>query len=206
MIIEGKPLFDLAPDFAEAPEPGAQRLMTAANLSVAPRIAAPLGAHPVHTLRHRFVLVDAEIATFEDFFYTQAGRWGDFWVPSWHAELNPTAGLAIGGAALTITPVEYASVYDPTHPQVNRLGHYIYLHDQDGSMHVSKVTGVTGAEILTLATPAERTWTLGRFYAGFLYRVRFLSDNLELEYSGPNVARATVAFQEVVISESTADV
>lgn len=207
--IEGKEVLLTVPDFADAPNIVGEQKLSIVALGEARRIAAYVGKHPIHAMTHDFLFASRAAAdVFEEFFDARCGRWQPFWVPGWHAELNPVAGIANGGNQLSISPVEYATIYDPTHAETNRLGHYIYLHDIDGTIHTTKVNSVAGAnpEILTLNTAVAKTWTLGNFYVGFLYHVRFLNDELEMEWNGINEARCSVPMVEVMTMTSAADV
>jgi hypothetical protein len=208
MIIESKPVLLTIPDFAQDPEVKISQGKTLIDLSEAPRINNYTGKRPRRGWPVSFTFrTRAEIEAFEEFFYTQAGKWSSFWIPSWHGELNAVANLNNAGSSLSITPVNYATVYDPSHTDTSRPGHYIFLYDITGAMHVSLVNSVSGTspEVLVLNTAASRNWVLGQFFTGFLYLVRFTSDTLALEYSGPSAAKCSLGVIEDIRITSEAD-
>jgi hypothetical protein len=208
MIIEGKEVLLIMPEFSTAPKFNTARQKSMVGISQAPRLAVYTGQRQANGWNMRFAMNSrAEIRTLEAFFYRMAGRWGSFWLPSWHGELNPVASLANGASALSISPVRYATIYDPTHADTSRPGHYIFLQHIEGTLHVSKVNTVSGAgpEVLALNTAAARDWNLGSFFAGFVYLVRFTTDKLSLEYSGLNSATCSLGVIEDLQMQSEAD-
>lgn len=202
-MIEGKPLLDIQPEFSSAPTIVGTRGTEVTQISEARRVSQFSGKHAVHTLNHSFLFQSREeIQAFSDFFETVAGKWGAFWCPSWHGELNPTAGIANGATSIVITAVDYATVYLSS-AQQNRLGRYIFLLHVDGTLHISKVLAATAGDTLTLQTAVPRAFALGDFIVGFLYYVRFGMDRLTLEFNGPNEARTRLAMIETIIPDST---
>jgi hypothetical protein len=208
MIIESKPVLLTLPDFAQAPEFRTRQQGTLVGLSEAPRVITYVGKRAQMGWPLNFAFkTRADILALEEFFYAQAGKWSSFWAPSWHGQLNPTAGIANGTSNVSISPVNYATIYDPTNADTSRPGHYIFLYDITGALHISLINSVSGAspEVLVMATPAARTWTLGQFIIGFVYLVRWATDTLSLEYSGPNSARVNLGVVEDIRISSKTD-
>lgn len=199
MQFNGIEVFTVEPDFATPPRPKLQRNRVLMQLAQSPAYASFLGRRPMHVLNFDFVLHGkAEIRSVEDFFVQQRGKWGSFWVPSWHAELEPTATIANGGNTVTISPVGYQANY-LTDSSLDMFGRYIFLLHREGDLHISEVTSCAGAspEVLTIATPVDREFAVGDYIVGFLYFVRFLQDELEMEFIGGEQAQARLAMQEV---------
>lgn len=208
MTILGKEVLEIMPEFTTPPSIIGRRDAEIASLSHSKRRAQFVGKHAVHTLNHSFRFISAaEIRAFSDFWETVAGRWGAFWVPSWHSEINPVEGMVNGTNLLAITPVGYAGVY-LADTELTRLGRYIWMFKPDGTTHVSKVTAasVGNPEVLTLETAVAEDWDLGTFEVGFLYHVRFASDRLSLDFSGATEASARVAMVETIKVESLDDI
>lgn len=208
MTIQGLEVFLFQPDFASPPKLTGSQKVDEVALSEAPAIQAYVGDHPLHAFTHRFKFTDrATAASFEDFFRDRAGRWQPFWTPSWHAELSPVASIADGTSLLSISPVGYATVYDPTHANLARLGHYVFLIHYDGTVLVRRVTAVSGTspEVLTLDSPVTREFALGQFFVGFLYCVTTLNDTLALTFNGLDNAEASVSFVEESSFDATPD-
>lgn len=199
MILEGLEVLLLQPDFATAPKIVGNYKSEQVDLGEAPRIDAYLGDRPLHGFTHRFKLSSRTAAAIlEDFFFDRAGKWQPFWLPSWHGELNPVATIADGGSSLSISPVNYATVYDPTHANPARLGHYIFLIHYDGTFLVRKVTAVSGTspEVLTLDAPVTREFALGEFAVGFVYCVTSVGDKFAFTFNGKENASLDLAVTE----------
>ncbi len=200
MTIEGRPVMDLMPDFSTAPQRVAKRLFLNSGLGYAAQNVGFPGKIATHGMSHTYLLTSRdEIETFAAFFDEMAGKWGDFWLPSWNAELNPVADLAEGETALSITPVGYNAAY-LTESDTTRLGRYVWLLKYDGTVFISRVDSCADGdpEVMTLVTPAPSDFVLGSFIVGFLYLVRFVNDALVLDFSGPAEASTTVAMIETM--------
>lgn len=207
MTLEGLEVLLLQPDFASPPRLVGSQKVDTAELGEARRINAYIGDHPLHAFTHRFKLTSvADRKTLEDFITDRAGRWQPFWLPSWHGELNPVATIADGSDQLSITPVNYATVYDPTHANPARIGHYIFLIHYDGTFLVRKVESVTGTspEVLTLDAPVTREFALGQFAVGFVYCVSLIADRLTFQFSGIGTASIELAVAEENSIDATA--
>lgn len=201
MTIEGKPFLVIQPEFTTPPRVMGQRQTEMVTFGQSPALLTYTGKHAMHSLNHAFFFQSrADIQAFADFFDGIAGKWGAFFMPSWLPELNPVAGIADGGSELSISPMDYYAAF-LADSETTRLGHYIFLLNVDGTMHVSKViesTTVEDTEVLTLETPVPQAFALGEFMAGFVYFVRFAQDTLTIEFSGATKGRSNVGVIEVV--------
>lgn len=198
--LEGYFILDLQPDFAEPPRLAGKYTGELVDLSDAPRVNAYIGRKPAHVLNQKFKFHSrTEFEEFEDFFDSVAGTWIPFWVPSWHAELAPTADVNAADSTISISPVKYATTYDPTTGDRNDLGHYIFLLNINGLFEIKKVVSVAGTspEILTLDSPVANTYKRGISIIGFMYFVRFLSDELSMDFTGLTQADCEVGYIEV---------
>jgi len=208
MTLEGLEVLDLEPDFASLPTIRGTRYTDRVFLSEANQVISYRGKHPIHSLYFRWNMRNrVDLRALEDFFFDRKGKWGTFWTPSWHGELYQRASLLNTGTTLSIEPVEYATLFLVDTTNVFRLGNYIFLLHQDGTLWTPKVTGVSGTdpEILQLGEAATKDWNVGECMIGFMYCVRFLDDELQLEMQGPNAATVSLAMQEVTNVDSEAD-
>lgn len=208
MSLQGYEVFDIAPHFASPPKLRGGMIVDKIGNAAAAQIVSYRGKHPLHSLYFEFLFTDeAAVREFEDFFAAHAGKWKPFWIPSWHQELVPAADLASGSNQLSIEPVGYEDRYLVDTANVTRLGNYVFLLHEDGTLWTPRVTAVTGTdpEVLTLDANAAMDWDAGKYILGFLYFVRFMSDELEVKWSGPSVAQSSISFQEVVRIAAEAD-
>jgi hypothetical protein len=195
------PVLDMEPDFALPARIRGTRIQDMVDLSVAKRILTFRGKQVIHNLYHEWILQDrAEIEEIESFFHDRKGKWEGFFTPSWHGEMEPKNSLAISGTSLQIDGIDYLGTLgalDGSHT----LGNYIFLLHRDGTLHLDKVTAVTGTttETLTLRDGVPQAFDLGDYICGFLYFVRFLNDELDLNFDGFEKARANLSMQEIPI-------
>jgi hypothetical protein len=209
MAIEGYQVLELQPDFATPPQIRGMFPNDLLEFSAADRLMSYRGKHVFHNLYFDWLLHgETEIRTLEDFFFDHKGKWTPFFVPSWHQELVPADDLLSGANQLSIEPVDYDNVYFQESATPTRLGNYIFLYDQDGTLWTPKVSNVTGSdpEVLTLNANAAKDWLAGEFIIGFMYFVRFLDDALELSYEGTDQARAKIGMKETTLITAEADV
>lgn len=202
MIINGLPVFLIMPDFAERPQMTGIFTKDSADISFAPRIEANVWQRPVHALTHNFLFSTRELAAeFEDFIDSVCGSWKQFYVPSWHLELEPTVAVNSGDITLTISPVDYAKVYNPNPSNLTSLGNYIFILSYTGALFITQINAVETVgsnEVLTMATPAPTNFPLGQFVVGFVYCVTGEADDLVLSFSGINNVKATLKMTEAM--------
>jgi hypothetical protein len=198
--IAGRILFDFMPEFSSPPTIIGSRQSDITGLSQARRIAQFSGKKPVHSLNHQYRLTTREdILGFSAFIEAVSGKWRAFWLPSWHAELNPVDGILKASPLLKITPVNYNSAYKLTTVDT-RLGRYIWALHRSGEVLTSRVSALSigNPEVLTLETAPKSDWTQGEFVAGFLYYVRLASDKITVDFSGANEASCQLSFIEAI--------
>jgi hypothetical protein len=204
------PVLTIMPDFAAPPRLRAMRAFDSVKMSVAPEVRFIRGAHAQHTFYFEFLLHGREnIRELTDFFYDQRGKWGEFFVLSWHPELKPAASILDTETELSIEPIAYDELFaadeSETLQVIENLGHHIFLLHDEGDLHLTRVNSVSGAdpEVLELVTAVARDFDLDRFIVGWLYLVRFLNDELELEFNGPESAKCSLAMTELVFTDPT---
>jgi hypothetical protein len=195
-------VLDLMPHFAAEPRVRGSRPLDMIDISPARRYVHWRGAQALHVLTFDFELAREEIREVEDFFGAMRGKWRPFFIPSWQSELEPTEDVANGGTSLTISQVDYAETYYGDEELLTALGKHLFLLHEDGTMHLCRVTEVTGGgsdddEVLTFTPPAPKAFEVGRFMVGFLYLVRFVHDELEMAFAGPDHARCTITVHEI---------
>ncbi len=202
MTLESLPVLLTQPDFASAPKLTGFQRTDVADLSEARRVEGYLSQRPIHSFTHKFLFTSRDAAfEFEDFMDAIGSSWKQFWLPSWQAELNPLADVASGATSLTVTAVDYATVYDPTDSNVTKLGHYIFLLDYSGNLFITKITAVAtvaGNEVLTLQTAAPNAFTLGQFIVGFVYCVTAITDDVVLDFKGLNQIETSLGVTEAM--------
>jgi hypothetical protein len=193
------PVLDLEPDFALPAQIRGTRIQDMADLSPARRIAYYRGKQVIHTLYHEWTLVDrADQEELESFFHDRKGKWDGFFTPSWHGELEPKNSVASAGTSLQITGVDYLATLGAL-DGTTTLGNYIFMLHRDGTLHLDKVTAVSGTttETLTLRDGVPQDFDLGDYIVGFLYYVRFLNDEMDLNFDGFEHARCNLSMQEL---------
>lgn len=198
--IDTIPVLDLVPDFTIPPQIRGSRIQDMVDFSAAQRILAVRGKRAVHTLYQEWVMqTDAEIAILEEFFHDRKGKWDGFFTPSWHGELEPKASILSAGTSVNITGIGYLSTLGALDGST-KLGNYVFFLHRDGTLHVDQVVDVTGTvtETITIRDGMPKDFLLGDYIMGFLYYVRFLNDEMDLSYEGPDVARSRLSMQEII--------
>jgi hypothetical protein len=211
--VEGFKVFDeFFPDFADRPRLMSKGVVDGSNLSpsAVDTVAFP-SKYPRHSLRMSFKFSDTNLNSANDLhkligtFGRRGGRHEAFWIPSYVEELSPAGDAS--GTSLNIKEVEYDATYLQATSEITRLGNYIWLLDRDGTVDYRKVTAASTGdpETLTVSSAFSKTFTQGEFICGFLYFVRFLSDELIIDFSKRGIAEAKLGFIEVYDVTSEAD-
>ena len=210
--LEGLEVFDdVLPNFSERPTLIGRHPIQIADLTAGTGRGEFFGKYPRHTLRHRYLFPqqsldeDNGIHKILAFYRDRAGRHERFWVPSFMEEIQPASDAA--GVNLSIEPIEYDATFLQATGEVTRLGNYIWLLDVDGTLEYRKVTSATTGdpEILTVSSAFSKTFTQGEFIAGFLYCVRFLADEIAIDWGDRNSAPIQLGFVETYDVTSEAD-
>jgi len=207
--IDGIEILTIQPDFAQPPRLTGRRGISYFGRGQSRRFGMFPTGGVRHVLAHRYAFDSRTAAReLEDFFNARRGQQGGFFAPGWHAELEPKQTVEEGGTELAIGQVNYAAVYLDTAKKA-RTGHYIYLLNEAGDFHATKVlSATTGAtEVLTLrdAVPEGMTFQLGRYHVGFLYHARFMADALALEFAGPQFVTCETSMIELLDGAAPTD-
>jgi hypothetical protein len=196
------PIFELAPNFAGIPTLAVSTVGSIIGEGFGPRLAQFSGKHPRHTLNHEWHLKTAlEIKQFCQFFDQQAGRWGGFFMPSYHAEIEPIDDVLDGATEIHIDEIGYFDAFNINGGNAMALGSSIALIHRDGSRHYARITDVLDGnpERLIIDPPVDRDWLIGEFFISFLYYVRFVNDLVTLDFNGPNEATVRAPMIENIL-------
>ena len=208
--LEGFDVFDdVLPDFVDPPA-GFQALRPEfAELSQAGYIAGFPGKWPRTVLRHHYQFdsgdLSGDLGKVMKFFHDRGGRHGNFWVPSYYSEFQPSGDNS--GTTVNIEFIGYDAAYLQG-PATFGLGRYIFLMHVDGTINYRKVTSVSGSstpEALTISSALSQTFEEENTIIGLMYFVRFNVDDLEIEVSQRNSLRTALSFIETSTPESEAD-
>jgi len=203
----------MMPDFVNKPQVVSRGVIS--RMAANPWVAANIGfasKYPRHALNFTFKFSDTDLSSsgnlhkMIDFFDDHSGRHKSFWIPSYIEELSPASDAVV--TTLDIKQVGYDAVYLQATSEVTRLGNYVFLLDRDGTVNYRKVTSATSGgdpEILSFSTSLSTSFTQGQFILGFLYHVRFNTDELVIDYHKNGVASTDLSFIEVYDVTSEAD-
>jgi len=132
----------------------------------------------------------AEIQRFLDFFDVHKGRWGNFWRPSWIADIVVTAPFGADAVELTIDPIEY-----PDYWLDKKAGSHIMLLWPDDEFACRGVVKATSDKIV-INQPAGRSCTaeqLPQLLVSSLTLCRFNQDEIEAKYLSDSVANINLS-------------
>jgi len=214
-MLSGKELLTIRPDFATDPRMTGARFTASAEAGPARRFAAFPGKAPVHQLTQRYILRGQEIQDLIDFHAARAGKWEDFFVPSWFGDIawqySTHATVTAGTAQLVIDWCNYAKYYGPIDGDIFRTGRHVFALWPDGTFAARKVTAVAGSvandyDLLTVDAAWPQDISRGTCLLGFCYLVRFSSDELEVQYKGNGTAEISATYIEQLTAAAAADV
>jgi uncharacterized phage protein (TIGR02218 family) len=135
----------------------------------------------------------AAIAQLERFFANQRGPVRPFFIPTFRADLVPTANVPEGTAThIHIAASEYSDPDRPPHPGDG----YVAFVDPGGAVDPHKITDVTGTQ-LTTAVAIAQSHLASTTRLSFLLLARFAEPQISWEYSTPQRARVRIRFLEV---------
>ena len=214
MTSGGYQVLSQQPDFADQVSIAAARASSLGGFGQARRYAVWPGKDAVHSLAARYVLRGAEIAAMESFHADHCGSWRAFLLPSWVSELangetNATT-TTVGPATLAIDYCDYANTWGKDLDD-GKLGRFVFVLYPDGELAVRRVSGVASSapgdkDVLAVDSGWPQAIVPGDgCLIGFAYLVRFLSDALELEFSGLAQAACDLAFVQALVSVPEAD-
>lgn len=135
-----------------------------------------------------------EIQTLRLFFDAMRGRWGGFWLPTWHSDLRPASALAADDLVLTVTDSGWGD-YWSSRPGIGR---YLFFLFPDGEEKIREAVGRPGPDRIRLNTSLGRSVDeaeINNLFISFFLFVRFDQDALELDFKTETVARTQIIFQ-----------
>lgn len=213
MTIDGLEVFEIRPDFSANTEVEVAGAVLGKSLGEARSFFQFPTQRGVHSLPREYVMSAAVAAEFEAFFDARAGQWQSFLVPSYCSELGVSetnsTDSSSGSADLYIDWCDYENTFEPID---GNLGRYIFILWDDGTFFATKVLSVTDSveddyDQLELDDNLPKDVDVDNPpMIGFLYQVRFASDELELEYSGVSRVSASAPMIETLISVPETDV
>jgi hypothetical protein len=195
-MIEGYPIFDRIPDFANDPVSDSDSIV--AKKSTGLRDYIRWDGRPLIKLsqNHTFDSVEPVDEVLQQF-VTNMGASGSFWVPTWHPDFDMVTGLVNGGNQLVIHPVGYEASY-LTDTTVFEPGHYLAIYNETtGTLWTPKVLsvavdGVSGYETLTLSENSPEDFFTSSTIVSLLILSRYLDDTLDIDWSSPYIADANL--------------
>lgn len=135
------------------------------------------------------------IAKIERLFNDRRGPVKPFMVPTYRADLIPTADVPIGGATdhIHIASSEYSDPDRPPHPGD---GFMAFIDPAGATPDPVKITDVAGTD-LTTAVAIATTHLAATTRLSFLLLARFAEPQIAWEYQTPSRARVRIKFLEV---------
>lgn len=201
--LNGKPLLDIVPDFATAPEPTISLRELLAKMGVGPGVHTFTGKRPQELLNFTFkTSTEDERVALEAFFHARRGRAQSFWVPSWHADLNAPNGIVSGTTELEITPVDYDAYLEYTEEEA--LGRWIFAYSAEGVLECKQVTAYA-AGVLTVADAWVNDFDADNLIVGFVHHVRFDTDTMRGEFVTPDHVEYVLPMLDAIPVESDPD-
>lgn len=189
------PVFELVPDFTEAPEYGTITAVERSGLSPALDVAFFPQTQPEHTFAFQFTLTTlAEVRRMKAFFRDRCGRTKPFYMPSWRDDLPAFTG-ADGSNFLTVTAAfEFGEHADAP-------GRAIFIWQPGQDLFVSRVVGFTpllhGRVELNLASFLPFGVDPLTAVVGYAHLCRFSDDDLQFDHLSASVAGLLVKTQSV---------
>ena len=142
-----------------------------------------------------------EIQSLLDFFDVHKGRWGNFWRPSWVADIVVAEPFTADAIEIEIEEIEY-----PGYWQDQKAGsHILMLWPDDGYACRGVVRSSTNT--ISLNYPTGRACTdaqLPQFLVSFLTLCRFTQDEIEAEYVTNSVANINLSCRTTLLEIPTA--
>ncbi len=197
-MIEGYPIFDRIPDFANDPVSDANSLVSKETTGLRDYIR--WDARPLIKISQNHTFDSTEpVEDVLQQFITNMGAAGTFWVPTWQPDFSMVTGISTGLNQLVINPVAYEDSY-LTGTSVTEPGHYLAIYNENtGTLWTPKVLSVsvdgeTGYETLTLSETAPEDLFVDSTIVSLLILSRHLEDTLEISYESPEIASVNLEF------------
>ena len=148
-------------------------------------------------LQMQFSFDDKQEETeFLNFFETQKGRWGKFWVPTWITQFRPVDDIASSQTIIPVYNDKFAGVY---------RGHerlFIMLHNGDKLVRkiIAAEESIGGeTETITLSSSLGVSADLSNIaIMGLFLLVRFDQDKVDMKYTTNTVSETTLQFYELI--------
>lgn len=147
-----------------------------------------------------------EIAGLRDFFDSQYGMVGTFWIPSWRSDIVVTTPFTAGDTDLFIEDIKYPEYFFTN----AAAGRYVMFLFPDLTRIYNKIIGAPAGDHIVLDTTIGKAATaadLQYLLVSFLYLVRFDVDELRFDYHTNIISKATINFrtvyEEAVVSTTT---
>lgn len=207
MSFEGIEVLEIQPDFLTPPRFSQTRATDGNRLGRGPGVLTYRGRRPVHMMNFRWSFIAAaELDALEDFFFDHAGKWKAFWSPSWAGELELHSNFNALSNSIQVKLTDYEVSY-PVDGS-NSIGNVIWILDQDGTFQILRISSVVDNgthSTLTTAAGASKTYVAGEVLVGFMYRVRFMNDELAASFNGPEISEVSLGLIEVLEIQAEAD-
>lgn len=129
---------------------------------------------------------------FENFFNTMAGRWGQFWLPTWTKDVVPNSAIQSSDQVISIEP----SSYYTTWLNNDLIGRVLFFKNYDGTEAYRYTTNASAGSItldsaIGFDCSADQLKSL---VCSFLLPGRWEEDELELSFSNDSYAEIRARF------------
>jgi hypothetical protein len=112
-----------------------------------------------------------------DFFDEHKGRWGNFWIPTFQADIVVNTAFGAGDTILTIDPIEY-----PTYWASGETARFIALLWPDDTLILREIINADATTITLDGTVGKTCTDPGTLLVSFLLMSRFDIDEIEVKY------------------------
>jgi hypothetical protein len=203
MMLDGYPVFPLRPDWTQDVQINYQHPADFLDFgwgptdTVVPITFGTTVRQFAFTARSR-----AEVARLRRFFVSMKGQRGEFWASSEQSDLVLAVDCLSGSATLTVQDATVEAAF------ANDLAHRaIVIVLADGTRYARSVINMDQADdttVLTLEAAATADWKLDNVaQVSWLYRSRFASDQLVMQYVTDTVAQAQVAITTLPVYDDS---
>ncbi len=194
------PTFYWRPDFTTDPVHSILATQDVVKLAPSESMAVFPDLQNDHVFAFGFALTDpVETDALFDFFRDRAGRCFPFYVPSWRRDLEISQAYP-AGFRVPILYDGYAEDHlDEAHE--DHYGRQIFVWSKTGGLFVDRVVrvteGITGEEILEMASPCPFPIDPETCLCGYVHLCRFMEDRLQWRFMLPSVATLKITFRGI---------
>lgn len=187
-------IFQHEPDTSETPTARWMQASDVLNIATAPEFIAWPDSDPQQALTFRYTFDTRNpLLSAKDFFSRHGGSAVPFLLPSWERQITPAEIPTTGAVQVEVVGTDWLANYPVHHP--DGPGRYAFVFDPVGGFHGFRITDAEpftpSTSMLTIEQPLPFTPTEEAIW-GWLYAVRFASDEAEWEHYHPQ--RATIQF------------